>query len=163
VFILFCYWWPYFVVCGLCRTIMACGCLLLFWWGRFGRVALHQLTWSKKLNNNLKFVISPLSKTKSESFTIPFFGSLLNSAGGCIKTAVTIVVVTENVHMSRRWKAESVAYGICKQPLLRFAHPVPLNPDRSPVCPDCPESVQHLILTSKSHIYQTVHRNRPYE
>jgi hypothetical protein len=150
VFILFCYWWPYFVICGLCRTIRACGCLfllfvlrcydiewvlrywsfvdmseyfgtgplwtwvkiddwfdlsstctlthvkkietcvesvfatvcvqsaiagcfLLFGWGRLGRVALHQVTWSKKLNNKLKFVISSLSETKSESFMIPFF------------------------------------------------------------------------------------------
>jgi hypothetical protein len=29
VFILFCCWWPYFVVCDLCRTIRACGCFLL--------------------------------------------------------------------------------------------------------------------------------------
>jgi hypothetical protein len=29
VFILFYCWWPYFVICGLCRTIRACGCLLL--------------------------------------------------------------------------------------------------------------------------------------
>jgi hypothetical protein len=29
VFILFCCGWPYFVVCGLCRTIRACGCLFL--------------------------------------------------------------------------------------------------------------------------------------
>jgi hypothetical protein len=38
-----------------------------------------------------------------------------------------------------------------------------LKPDRSPVCTVCPESFQHLVLTSKSHNYQTVHRNTPYE
>jgi hypothetical protein len=30
VLILFCCWWPYFVVYGFSRTIRACGCLLLF-------------------------------------------------------------------------------------------------------------------------------------
>jgi hypothetical protein len=29
VFILFWCWWPYFIICDLCRTIRACGCLLL--------------------------------------------------------------------------------------------------------------------------------------
>jgi hypothetical protein len=53
-------------------------------------------------------------KPESESFTIPFYGDPLNSTRSCVKTAVTAAVVTENVHVSRRWKAESVAYGICK-------------------------------------------------
>jgi hypothetical protein len=69
---------------------------------------------NKKLNNKLKFVILSLSETESESFTIPFYGNPLNSARGCIKIAVTAVVVTENVRVSRYWKSESVAYGICK-------------------------------------------------
>jgi hypothetical protein len=75
---------------------------------------LHQVTWTKKLNNKLKVVISPLSKTKSEpkSITALFYGDPLDSARGCSKTAVTAAVVTENVRMSRHWKAESVAYGI---------------------------------------------------
>jgi hypothetical protein len=50
----------------------------------------------------LKVVISPLSETESESFTIPFYGNPLNSTCGCIKTAVTAAVVTGNVHMSKR-------------------------------------------------------------
>jgi hypothetical protein len=110
-------------------------------------------------------VISPLSEIKpeSESLTIPFYGDPLNSACGCVKIDVTAVVVTENVRVSRRWKAESVAYGICKQLSSRFVHLRPLKPDRSPVCTVYPESFQHLILTSKSHNYQTVHRNTPYE
>jgi hypothetical protein len=29
VLILFCYWWPYFIICGFSRTIRVCGCLLL--------------------------------------------------------------------------------------------------------------------------------------
>jgi hypothetical protein len=69
---------------------------------------------NKKLNNKLKVVISPLPVTESESFTILFYGDPLNSAYGCVKTAVTAAVVTENVQVSRRWKAESVTYGICK-------------------------------------------------
>jgi hypothetical protein len=69
---------------------------------------------NKKLNNKFKAVISPLSETESGSFTIPFYGNLLNSARGCIKTAVTAVVVTKNVCVSKCWTAESVAYGICK-------------------------------------------------
>jgi hypothetical protein len=71
---------------------------------------------------------------------IPFYGNLLNSARGCIQMDVTTVVVTENVHMSRRWKVESVAYGICKQPSPSFTHLLPLKPDYPPVCPVCPES-----------------------
>jgi hypothetical protein len=77
--------------------------------------------------------------------------------------AVTAAVVTENVRMSRRWKAESLVYGICKQRSPCFAHLLPLKPDYPPVCPVCPESFQHLILTSKSRSYQTVHQKRLYE
>jgi hypothetical protein len=77
--------------------------------------------------------------------------------------AVTAVVVTKNMHMSRRWKAKLVVYGICKQPLTCFAHLLPLKPDRLPVYPICPESFRHLMLISKSRTYQTVHRNGPYE
>jgi hypothetical protein len=49
---------------------------------------------------------------------ILFYGNPLNSTRGCIKIAVTTAVVTKNVRMTRRWKAELVAYGICKQPSL---------------------------------------------
>jgi hypothetical protein len=50
VLILFCCWCPYFVVCGLCRTIMACGCLLLlfmrlFWLFVF---SYRTLKWVRK-------------------------------------------------------------------------------------------------------------------
>jgi hypothetical protein len=66
--------------------------------------ALHQVTLMKKLNNKLKVAISSLSEIKpeSESFTIPFYGDPLNSARGCVKTAVTAAVVTGNVRVSRR-------------------------------------------------------------
>jgi hypothetical protein len=149
----------------ICVQSAIAGCFLLFWWGRLGRVALHQVTWWKKLNNKLKVVILSLFETKfeSESFMVPFYGNSLNSACWCIKTAVTAVVVAENVRMSRRWKAELVVYGICKQPSPRFVHLLPLKPDCSLVCLVCPESFQHLILTSKSHSYQTMHWNKPYE
>jgi hypothetical protein len=114
------------------------------------------------LITSLKGIISPLSKTKSdfESFTIPFYSNPLNSSCGCIQTAVTAVVVTKNVCMSRRWKAELVTYRICTEPLPRFMHFLPLKPDRAPVCP---ESLQHPILISKFCNFQTVHQNRPYE
>jgi hypothetical protein len=98
----------------VCVQSAIAGCFLLFWWGQLGQVALHQVTWSKKLNNKLKVVISPLSEDNFESFTVPFYGNPLNSACDCIQTSVTAAVVTKNVHMSRRWKAESVAYGNCK-------------------------------------------------
>jgi hypothetical protein len=94
---------------------------------------------------------------------IPFYGNPLNSARGCIKTVVTAVVVTENVHVRRCWKADSVAYGICKHPSPKFVHRLPLKPDRLSVCPVYPERFQHLILTLKSHSDQTVQQNRPYE
>jgi hypothetical protein len=45
---------------------------------------------------------------------ILFYGNPLNSARGYIQMAVTAVVVTENVRMSRQWKTELVVYGICK-------------------------------------------------
>jgi hypothetical protein len=148
----------------VCVQSAIAGCFLLFWWGWLGRVALHQVIWSKKLNNKLKVVISPLSETKSESeaFTILFYGIPLNSARGCIQMAITATVVTKNMRMSWCWKDELVAYGIRKQPSPRFMHLLPSKPDRSPVYPVCSESFQHLVQTSKSHSYQTVHRNRPY-
>jgi hypothetical protein len=96
----------------------------------------------------------PEIKLESESFTIPFYGDPLNSARGCVKTAVTTAVVTENVCVSRHWKTESVAYGICKQLSSSFMNLRPLKLDRSPVCTVCPESFQHLVLTSKFHSYQ---------
>jgi hypothetical protein len=95
---------------------------LLFWWGRLGRIALHQVTWSNKLNNKLKVVISTLSETKSESFTILFYRNTLNSARRCIQMVATANVVIENMCMSRRWKVDSVAYEICKQPSPRLVH-----------------------------------------
>jgi hypothetical protein len=149
----------------VCVWSAIAGHFLLFWRVRLGRVALHQVTWSKKLNNKLKVIIPPLSETKSKSksFTILFYDDPLNSARGCIQMVVTAAVVTENMRMSRRWKAELVAYGFCKQHSPCFVHLLPLKSHRSPVCPVCPESFKHLILTSKSHSYQTVHRNRPYE
>jgi hypothetical protein len=81
------------------------GCFLLFWRGRLGRVALRQVTETKKLNNKLKVVISPLSEIKAEpkSIMVPFYGDPLNSACGCVKTAVTAAVLTENVRVSRCW------------------------------------------------------------
>jgi hypothetical protein len=146
----------------VCVRSAIAGCFLLFWWERLGQVALHQVTWSKKLNNKLKVIILLLFETKSESesFMIPFYNNPLNSAHGCIQMAVNAVVVTKNVRMGRRWKVELVVYGICKQPSPSFVYILPLKPDRSSVCS---ESFQHLVLTSKSCTYQTVHQNRPYE
>jgi hypothetical protein len=45
VFILFCYWWPYFVVCDLCRTIRDYGCLLLLFMDIFYCLCLADRTW----------------------------------------------------------------------------------------------------------------------
>jgi hypothetical protein len=81
----------------------------------------------------------------------------------CTQMAVTAAAVTENVHMSRRWKDELVGYGICIQPTLRVMYLLPLKPVHLLVCPVCPESLQHHILTSKSSNYQTMHQNRLYE
>jgi hypothetical protein len=86
----------------VCVQSAIVGCFLLFWWGQLGWVGLHQVTWSKKLNNKLKVIISLLSETKSESFTLLFYGNPLNSARGFIQMAVTATVVTKNVDMSRR-------------------------------------------------------------
>jgi hypothetical protein len=95
----------------VCVQSAISGCFLLYWWGWLGQVALHQVTRTKKLNNKLKVVISPLSEIKPEpkSIMVPFYGDPLNSTCGCVKTAVTADVVTEKVCVSRRWKAESMA------------------------------------------------------
>jgi hypothetical protein len=59
---------------------------------------------------------------ESESFTILFYGNPLTPYVGCAQMAVTVTMVTENVYMSRRFKAELVTYGICLQPLSRLSH-----------------------------------------
>jgi hypothetical protein len=117
----------------------------------------------RSLIMKLKIIISPLSEFESELFMIPFYGDPLTPHMGCIQTTITSTVVTENVCMSRRWKDDSVAYGIYKQPSLRFMHLLPLKSDHSSVYLVCLENFQHLILTSKSRNFQTVHQNRPYE
>jgi hypothetical protein len=78
----------------------------------------------------------------------------------CTQMAVTTVVVTETVHMSKRWKADLVAYGIRIQTSPRFMDLLPLKPNHSSICLVCPGSYQHPVLTSKFHSYQTVHQNR---
>jgi hypothetical protein len=40
VFTLFCYWWSYFVICGLCRTIRACWCFFCCLWDYFSCLCL---------------------------------------------------------------------------------------------------------------------------
>jgi hypothetical protein len=52
VFILFCCWWPYFVVCGLCRTIKACECLLLLFMDISGCLCLDVRTFSGYLGTS---------------------------------------------------------------------------------------------------------------
>jgi hypothetical protein len=41
VFILFCCWWPYFIVYSICKTIRACGYLLLLFMNIFGCLCLY--------------------------------------------------------------------------------------------------------------------------
>jgi hypothetical protein len=94
---------------------------------------------------------------------ILFYGNPLTPHVGCIEMAVIIAVVTKNMRMSRRWKAELVSYGILLQLSPRITHVMLLKPDRLVVYQVFPESVQHLVLSSKSRSYQTVHRNRSYE
>jgi hypothetical protein len=57
---------------------------------------------------------------KSKQLTIPFYGNLLNSAHRLFSNSHNHCYVTKNVHMSRRWKGEQVAYGIYKQLSPRF-------------------------------------------
>jgi hypothetical protein len=45
VFILFYCWWPYFVVCDICRTIRTCVCLILLFMDIFGCLCLADRTW----------------------------------------------------------------------------------------------------------------------
>jgi hypothetical protein len=46
---------------------------------------------------------------------IPFYRNPLNPHVGCIQVAITMAVVTENVHMSMCWEAQLVAYRSLKQ------------------------------------------------
>jgi hypothetical protein len=71
--------------------------------------------------------------------------------------AITAAMVIKIVRMSRHWKAELVAYGTRIQTSPRFMDILPLKPDHSSVCPVCPGSFQHPVLTSKFRNYQTVH------
>jgi hypothetical protein len=64
--------------------------------------------------------------------------------------------------MSRRRKDDLVTYRNHFQTPESFALLEALKPDKSPVCPVCPESVQHRNLTSKVCTYQTVCQNRLY-
>jgi hypothetical protein len=68
-------------------------------------------TGQRCLVTSLKVIILPLLETmsESESFMIMFYGNLLTPHVGCIQTAVTTAMVTENVRMSRRFKPELVA------------------------------------------------------
>jgi hypothetical protein len=70
----------------------------------------------------LKIVILADSETKSKSelLTVLFYGNMWNFTRGCVQMVVTIDVVTENMCMNRRWKADQVSYGIRKQPSPRF-------------------------------------------
>jgi hypothetical protein len=56
----------------------------------------------------LKIIIITDSETnsRSEPLMVLFYGNLLNSAHGHIQMVVTIDVVTENVCMCMRWRAE---------------------------------------------------------
>jgi hypothetical protein len=72
-------------------------------------------------------LINMATKSKSELLMVPFYGTPLNSARGCFQMAVTIVVVTKNMCMSRRWKVDQLAYEIRKQPSPRSTHLMPLN------------------------------------
>jgi hypothetical protein len=81
----------------------------------------------RSLITSLKVIISLLSeaKSKSKSFMISSYADPLNSACGCIQMVVNIVVVTKNVCMSRRWKAELEANRVRKQLSPRFTLRMP--------------------------------------
>jgi hypothetical protein len=72
---------------------------------------------------------------------------------------VTVVVVTENVCMSRHWKFELVTYGIRIQTSSRLMYLLPLKPNHLLVCPVYPGSLRHPVLPSKPRNYQIMHQN----
>jgi hypothetical protein len=53
VFILFCCWLVYFVVCGICSIIRTCGCLLLLFMDIFGCLFLDVRTLSEYFSTGL--------------------------------------------------------------------------------------------------------------
>jgi hypothetical protein len=99
----------------------------------------------------LKIVIPTDFETKSKSkpLTVPFYGNPLNSARGCIQMIVIIVVITENVCMSGRWKAEQVAYVIHKPPSPCFSLLMPSNSRNSLTYQFCLEKFSTLFCLQK--------------
>jgi hypothetical protein len=71
----------------------------------------------------LKIIILVVSEIESmfrSHRRIRFFAIHETPHVGCFQMAVTIAVVTENMCMSRRWKAGQMAYKIRNQPSPRF-------------------------------------------
>jgi hypothetical protein len=91
--------------CCRIRTIRNSG-LFFFCFGQDDLAESHCInsTGQRSLIKSLKVIILPLLRTMSESelFTILFYGNPLTPCVGCIQTAVTMAMVTENVRMSRR-------------------------------------------------------------
>jgi hypothetical protein len=57
--------------------------------------------------------------------------------------AVTTTVVSKNVHMSKRRKADLVSFRSFIQTLASLTHLVAQKSDQALVYPGCPESVEH--------------------
>jgi hypothetical protein len=91
VFILFCFWWPYFVICAICRTIRACGCLLLLFMDIFGCLWLDVRTLSEY------FGTGPLwTWVRNDDWFNPSFVGILTRVKTievCIESVFTTVCV----------------------------------------------------------------------
>jgi hypothetical protein len=103
---------------------------LLFWWGRLGRVALHQVTWWNKLNNKFKShnLTSVHNHAKGfDPFVEPISNEPLNSTHSCTEMTVAMAMGISCVCMSRHWKTEKVTYRIRVQTSARFTFLMFLN------------------------------------
>jgi hypothetical protein len=89
------------------------------------RLCVHIINLPNRLSSMpmLKIAILVVSENESKFWSrrrIRFLAIREIPHIGCFQMAVTIAVITENVCMSRRWKAGQGVYIICKQPSPRF-------------------------------------------
>jgi hypothetical protein len=82
---------------------------------------VHIIKLPNRLNNisTLKIAILVIFEIESKFRShrrIGFLAIRKTPHVGCFQMVITIAVVTENVYMSRRWKAGQVVYIICEQP-----------------------------------------------
>jgi hypothetical protein len=114
--------------------------------------AYHEATQSTKQYGNIKNR-NPRQVLKLFSGFQPSkkqFSNSLTPHGCCLWTVITIVVVTEIMCLSRRWRARQVSYRIRNQVSSRSTRFGPLKAGISFQSPSCPKQFSTLFCLQKS-------------